>query len=143
MRPEDEYKLRSKSQRWDTPVTTGTPTDPYAHRERHGCLTIWLYVYVIAAVISFFLLLPYLGRALRVMPLPTLVLLFTIIAEGVSAYFVLQWKRWAVNALVVSSVVSLVLEVFIGVAQLKDYVNTLVALGILYYFVHPHLDDYE
>ena len=143
MRPEDEYKLRSKSQRWDVPVTTGTSIDPYAQRERHGCLTIWLYLYVIASVITFFILLPYLERALRVMPLPTFVLLFTIVAEGVSAYFVLQWKRWAVNALVVSSVVSLVLEVFIGVAQLKDYVNTLVALGILYYFVHPHLDDYE
>lgn len=80
---------------------------------------------------------------MQLTPLPTLVLVGTIISESICAYFVLQWKRWAVNALVVSMVVSFVLEVFITVAQVKDFIQLLVGLGILLIFVQPNLDDYE
>lgn len=105
-------------------------------KQRHGCVTAWLIFMIIANALSalaYLLMGDEISEA-SVEPIPDSIM-FVLIGIGIAnlifAIMLLQWKRWAFFGIVGSSLVTLFINLSIGISIGASLLG-LVGVGILY-----------
>ena len=111
------------------------PSDPFGTPKRHGCLTTWLVIAIIAnagTVIFTPLSVGKLREAGHQISTP---IVAVIIACGVAnlacAIALLRWRKWGFFGFVLSSFVALLVNIAMG-TDLVQSVAALFGIGILY-----------
>lgn len=114
-------------------------------KQRHGCVTAWLILMIIANSISAIAYL-FMGDALsealpEPIPTPMMYALAIIgIANLIFAIMLLQWKKWAFWAFVGSGLITLGINLSIGIGIGQSLLG-LVGVGILYAILQIKKDE--
>lgn len=113
-------------------------------KQRHGCVTAWLIFMIIAnafSAISYLFMGDTISEALpEPVPTPMLYALAIIgIANLVFAIMLLQWKKWAFWGFVVSGLITLGINLSIGIGIGQSLLG-LLGVGILYAILQINKD---
>ena len=112
--------------------------------EHGGCLTAWLTVSVLAAIVAIFLL----SRALPIAQIRGRgTFVYILIAASVLMIVciggIFDWRRWGVIGFVTMIIVSAVLQIIIGLATARDVIAPIVQLSLLYYLIQDKWHYYD
>ncbi len=114
-----------------TPITS--------HEKRHGCLTTWLILMIVAnaaTAISTPLMYDSIKRvAPNASPATMALISIAGVANVIFAIALFRWKKWGFLGFVATSVIALITNLFIGVG-IAQSVFGLVGIGILYWVLN-------
>jgi hypothetical protein len=123
---------------------------PKSARERSGCLNLWLgasalfgALAVVGLVQIWDLVLRTPNAFQRISPIALLIYSGLLIGMLVSVWGIWKWKRWAVYAAAMCSIVSPFAESALKVADAQDWIAPFVQIAILYYLVKDKWDDFD
>ena len=112
-------------------------------RERGGCLTTWLLVSGVLAVIALLAILS-LGAQTGNLGNGGIITGITImLAYLIFIYGTWNWKRWGVFGLAVSTVLSNGFQILNGIRPETNLLQMVVQLAILYFLVHSRWEQFE
>jgi hypothetical protein len=118
--------------------------------ERGGCLTLWLVVSSLAAVVGVILLFQTLGLLNRVSgPRASQVQLVLIFAGiflmiGIACLWgIWNWKKWGVYGVIATGIVSPLLQFLLGVGNAVDCVRPIIQFGVLYFLINDKWDYFD
>ena len=120
------------------------PNDYKLKPEHSGCLTAWLTVSVLAAIVVIF----FLSRAIPIAQIRGM-RTFVYILIGASVFNIVfiggifDWRRWGVIGFVATIIGSAVLQIITGLAAPRDVIAPFVQIGLLYYLIHDKWHYYD
>jgi len=114
------------------------PKDPYPRPElktRHGCVTAWLTLMIVANVLSIVASLFLSGQGSEFLPeSSTLMFIITGLLAGANIFFAVmlfQWKKMGFYGFVGSAILAFGLNMSVGVSPMQS-IGGLVGIAILY-----------
>lgn len=121
-----------------------SPQTPGEYRKRHGCLTIWLVLYIIVGLFSIVPLLGITVDMATIRPAPLVYLsIAVLIGELICVVGIFRWKKWGVYGFLILQTVGIVLRLSTGLFTLRSIVAVAIGYIMIFTFATPNLSDYE